>query len=192
MPCDRMQLCFVLWRPCRLALWNSVGFSHLHTDNRVRMWSHWKQSRCMANCRSRMRKWQEESQGIYFWIAKLSRSQINCRISTLGRSNYIVFFSWKTKFYLWRWESGQKRHRTRRARPKTTLLYVYYLVWYTDLGGRGVFRRLTSLLFKVIRQISRSHGAEIAEFDPDWAFPDCNSSLNSPMAMKWCTKLEVA
>ena len=27
-----------------------------------------------------------------------------------------------------------------------TLLYVYYLVWYTDLGGRGVFRRLTSLL----------------------------------------------
>ena len=33
---------------------------------------------------------------------------------------------------------------------------------------------------------------KIVEFDPDWAFPDCNSSLNSPMAMKWCTKLEVA
>ena len=30
------------------------------------------------------------------------------------------------------------------------------------------------------------------ESDPDWAFPDCNSSLNSPMAMKYCTKLEVA
>ena len=30
------------------------------------------------------------------------------------------------------------------------------------------------------------------EFDPDWAFPDSNSSLNSPMAMKCCTKLEVA
>ena len=30
------------------------------------------------------------------------------------------------------------------------------------------------------------------EFDPDWAFPDCNSSLNSPMATKWCTKLEVS
>ena len=29
------------------------------------------------------------------------------------------------------------------------------------------------------------------EFDLDWAFPDCNSSLNSPMATKWCTKLEV-
>ena len=33
---------------------------------------------------------------------------------------------------------------------------------------------------------------KIVEFDPDWAFPDCNSSLNSPMAMKCCTKLETA
>ena len=33
---------------------------------------------------------------------------------------------------------------------------------------------------------------KIVEFDPDWSFPDCNSILNSPMAPKWCTKLEVA
>ena len=33
---------------------------------------------------------------------------------------------------------------------------------------------------------------KIVEFDPNWAFPDCNSSLNSPMAMKCCTKLETA
>ena len=33
---------------------------------------------------------------------------------------------------------------------------------------------------------------KIIAFDPDWAFPDYNSSLNSPMATKWCTKLEVA
>ena len=33
---------------------------------------------------------------------------------------------------------------------------------------------------------------KIIEFDPDLAFPDCNSSLNSPMAKKWCTKFEVA
>ena len=31
---------------------------------------------------------------------------------------------------------------------------------------------------------------KIVDFDPNWAFPDCNSSLNSPMAMKCCTKLE--
>ena len=31
-----------------------------------------------------------------------------------------------------------------------------------------------------------------ADLDPHWAFPDCNSSLNSPMATKWCTELGVA
>ena len=31
---------------------------------------------------------------------------------------------------------------------------------------------------------------KIVEFDPNSAFPDCNSSFNSPMAMKCCTKLE--
>ena len=33
---------------------------------------------------------------------------------------------------------------------------------------------------------------KIVKFHPNWAFPDCNSSLNSPMAMKCCTKLETA
>ena len=33
---------------------------------------------------------------------------------------------------------------------------------------------------------------KIVEFDPNWAFPDCNFSLNLPMAMKCCTKLETA
>ena len=33
---------------------------------------------------------------------------------------------------------------------------------------------------------------KIVEFDPDCAFPDCNSSLNSSMGTKCCTKPEVA
>ena len=33
---------------------------------------------------------------------------------------------------------------------------------------------------------------KIVEFDPNWTFPDCSSSFNSPMAMKCCTKLETA
>ena len=33
---------------------------------------------------------------------------------------------------------------------------------------------------------------KIVKFEPNWAFPDSNSSLNSPMAMKCCTKLETA
>ena len=32
---------------------------------------------------------------------------------------------------------------------------------------------------------------KIVEFDPNWVFPDCNSSFNTPMVKKWCTKLEV-
>ena len=32
---------------------------------------------------------------------------------------------------------------------------------------------------------------KIVEFDLDWAFPDCNWSLNSPMATKWCSIEEV-
>ena len=30
---------------------------------------------------------------------------------------------------------------------------------------------------------------KIMDFDSNWTFPDCNSSLNSPMSTKWCTKL---
>ena len=33
---------------------------------------------------------------------------------------------------------------------------------------------------------------KMVKFDSNLAFPDCNSSLNSPMAMKFCTKLETA
>ena len=33
---------------------------------------------------------------------------------------------------------------------------------------------------------------KMVKFDSNWAFPDCNFSLNSPMAMKCCTKLETA
>ena len=37
---------------------------------------------------------------------------------------------------------------------------------------------------KINHQISRSHRTKkIADFDPNWAFPDCNPSLNSVMAL---------
>ena len=32
---------------------------------------------------------------------------------------------------------------------------------------------------------------KIVEFDPNRAFPDCNSSLKSAMASKWCTMLQI-
>ena len=33
---------------------------------------------------------------------------------------------------------------------------------------------------------------KIVEFDPNWAFPECNCTLNLPMATKLCKKLKVA
>ena len=62
-----------------------------------------------------------------------------------------------------------------------------------------MMHRVRSNIVKVPYCFSRSsvkfqgHTAlKIVEFDPKWGFPDCNSSLNSPMAMKCCTKLETA
>ena len=34
-------------------------------------------------------------------------------------------------------------------------------------------------------------GQKIADFDPNWAFPDYNSSLNTPMDWQWCTNRNV-
>ena len=34
-------------------------------------------------------------------------------------------------------------------------------------------------------------GKKNADFNTNWAFLDCNFSLNSPMALKWCTKLHI-
>ena len=118
-----------------------------------------------------------------------------------------------------------------------------HIWWWNDAYSLMLLRRGALLFFKVIRQVSRSHGAKnrrnwprlgvsgpqfeitngyemlhkawssieevpycfsrslvkfqghtalkMVEFDPNWAFPDCNSSFNTPMVTKWCTKLEV-
>ena len=73
-----------------------------------------------------------------------------------------------------------------------TVAPVWIHPWpWNDAQSLKQNRRGALLFFKVIHQISRSHGTKIADFDPNWGFPDCNSSLNSLMAMKWCTKLDI-
>ena len=135
---------------------------------------------------------------------------------------------------------------TQLNRFRTVTPVWIHIWWWNDAYSLMMLRRGALLLFKVIRQISRSHGSKKCRFwprlgvsrlqlqfefingyemmhkawssieevpycfsrssvkfqghtalksvtfDPDWAFPDSTSSLNSPMAMKWCTKLEVA
>ena len=62
-----------------------------------------------------------------------------------------------------------------------------------------MIHRVWSSIVEVPYCFSRSyvkiqgHSAlKIVEFDPNWEFSDCISSLNSPMAMKCCTELETA
>ena len=62
-----------------------------------------------------------------------------------------------------------------------------------------MMHRAWSGIVEVLYCFSRSYdkfqghtALKIVEFDPNWVFPDCKSSFNSPMAMKCCTKLETA
>ena len=71
-----------------------------------------------------------------------------------------------------------------------TPIWIYRWLW-NDAQSLKWHKRGAVLFFKVICEISRSHGTKIFDFDPNWAFLDCNSSLNWPMAMKWYTKLEL-
>ena len=81
---------------------------------------------------------------------------------------------------------------TQLNRFRTVTLVWIHIWWWNDANSLMMFRRGALLFWKVIRQISRSHGSKKRSIWPRWAFPDSNSSLNSPMATKLCTKLEVA
>ena len=75
-------------------------------------------------------------------------------------------------------------------------LMYFYLRPISSMNGKSVrpsvrhtsfllWSKRCPIFFKVTRKISRSHEAKIVIFDPIWRFPDCNSNLNSPMAVKW-------
>ena len=73
------------------------------------------------------------------------------------------------------------------------------LLQFEFTNGYEMMHKAWSSIEEVPYSFSRSsikfqgHTAlKIVEFDPHWAFPDCNSSLNSPVATKCCSKLEVA
>ena len=78
------------------------------------------------------------------------------------------------------------------SRFRTVTPVWIHIWWWNDTYSLMLLRRGALLFFKVICQISRSQGSKNRQIYPDWAFPDCNSSLNSPMGTKCCTKLEVA
>ena len=87
--------------------------------------------------------------------------------------------------------------KNRRFWPKLGVSGLYLQFGITD--GYEMMHKAWSSIEEVPYCFSRlsikfqGHTAlKIVEFDPNWAFLDCNSSLNSPMAMKCCAKLETA
>ena len=74
-----------------------------------------------------------------------------------------------------------------------TVTQVWIHIWLWNDAYSLMLLRRGALLFSSSSIKFQGHTAlKIVKFDPDEAFPDCNSSLNSPMATKWCIKLEVA
>ena len=71
---------------------------------------------------------------------------------------------------------------------RTVTLVWIHIWWWNDAYNLMLLRRDALFFSKIIHHTA----LEVVKFDPDWVFPDCNSSLNSPVATKWCTKLEVA
>ena len=89
---------------------------------------------------------------------------------------------------------GSKKHR---IWPILGFSGLYLQFEFTN--GYEMIHKAWSSIEEVPYCFSRSsvkfqgHTAlKIVKFDQNWAFPDCNSNLNSPIGTKWCTKLEVA
>ena len=71
--------------------------------------------------------------------------------------------------------------------------FLHFSWWSPQMETFSVLLAICAGNSQVICQIWKSHGKKnFVDFDSNWAFLDCNSSLNSPMALKWCTKLEAA
>ena len=92
---------------------------------------------------------------------------------------------------------GHKGKQNRRIWPRLGVSGLWLQFEFTN--GDEMMNKAWSSIEEVPYCFSRSSGKiqghtalKSVQFDPNWAFPDCYSSLNSPMAKKWCTQLEVA
>ena len=72
-----------------------------------------------------------------------------------------------------------------------TPVWIHWWLW-NDAQSLMQHRRGALLFSRSSVKFQGHTRPKIADFDLNWAFPDCNSCLNSPMHLKWCTKLGVA
>ena len=119
---------------------------------------------------------------------EIFRSYYQCQVTSMQWVPY-CFSRSSVKF---QGRTGQKTSiLTQIWRFRTvTLVWINWRLWNDaqsskqHRGGALVFPRSTV-------NFLGHKGKKIANFYPNWAFPDCNSTLNSSMALKWCTKLNV-
>ena len=125
---------------------------------------------------------------------------LSVRLSHLCHHVPIILSSWNFQELLpWSKVMSMQKVKVKVTEVNTqlsrfrTLTPVWIHIWQWNHAHSWKQQRRGALLFfKVIRQISRSHGSKNRRIWPRLRFPDCNSSLNTQMATKWCTKLEVA
>ena len=104
----------------------------------------------------------------------------------------------RSYYQWWKWCPCKRSRSEVKVTEVTTQLNRFRTVtpvwihiwWWNDTYSLMLLRRGALLFFKVIRQISRSHGAKNRRIRPRLGVSRLNSSLNSPMAIKCCTKLE--
>ena len=80
---------------------------------------------------------------------------------------------------------------TRIARFRTvTLVWIHWWLW-NDAQNLKWYWRVALFISRSSVKFQDQVGQKSSNFDSNRAFSDCISSLNSPMAFKWCTKLDV-
>ena len=75
---------------------------------------------------------------------------------------------------------------------RTVTPVLIHIWWWNNAHSLMLLRKGALSFFKASVKFQGHTAKKIVNFDPNWPFPDCNSSLNSTMATRLCTKLEVA
>ena len=114
------------------------------------------------------------------WCTKLEATKKRCPVVFQGHpSNFKVTRDKKWPIFI-----QIERFRTVTSVSITDVVEMMHKAWCSIEEVPYCFPR-SSIKFQGHK------GQKIADFDPNWAFPECNFSLNSPTDLKWYTKLDV-
>ena len=87
-----------------------------------------------------------------------------------------------------------QRSRSQRSKPNLAVSGPQFEFTYGNEIMHTAWSSIEEVPYRFSRSSVKCQGhtrQKIANFDPNLVFPDYNYSLNWPMAVKWCTKLEL-